>query len=276
MAQIVSVVASTHNPRIFWNRDDATPEDMDKLYATFAQVRDAVAATHPDALVVLGNDHLDNFFFDKLPSFTIGTGPEINGPFWYESEIMHLPFYKAPIHQNGAQYLLRSGLENGITFAQSQELHVDHAFTVPLSFLRPQADLPVIPIMTNAFGAPLAENRTWYNVGSFLKDAIGAWQGVSRVAVIASFNLTIEVGGPLMGKVDVPYSRWMLELMGAGKRDEILEKLTVRELITHGNSTIEFLNYVSALGIVGDRVPTFIKHDPIKGVGTCPLAYWTM
>ena len=29
MAQIVSVVASTHNPRIFWNRDQAAPDDMD-------------------------------------------------------------------------------------------------------------------------------------------------------------------------------------------------------------------------------------------------------
>ena len=37
MAEIVSVVASTHNPRIFWNRDQAAPEDMNELYATFSR-----------------------------------------------------------------------------------------------------------------------------------------------------------------------------------------------------------------------------------------------
>lgn len=276
MAKIVSVVASTHNPRIFWNRDQATPEDMEELYATFGQVRDALAATHPQALVVLGNDHLDNFFFDKLPTFTVGTGPGIDGPFWYESEIMSLPAYKAPIHQGGAQYLLRNGVEGGLGFAQAYELHVDHAFTVPLSFVRPQADLPIVPIMTNAFAAPMASNRVWYGLGKFLKGALETWAGVERVAVIASFNLTVEVGGPRMGNIDVAFSRWMLELMGGGKRDEILEKLTVPALYERGNSTIEFLNYVAALGIVEDRPPTFIKHKPVKGVGTSPVAYWTM
>ena len=43
MAEIVSVVASTHNPRIFWNRDQASPEDMNELYATFNDVANLLA-----------------------------------------------------------------------------------------------------------------------------------------------------------------------------------------------------------------------------------------
>ena len=276
MAQIVSVVASTHNPRIFWNRDDATPEDMDELYATFAHVRDLLAATKPDLIVAVANDHLDNFFFDNLPTFSVGTGTSAEGPFWYESDIMSLPHYKFAIHQPFAEYVLRDGVETGIQFSQARELHLDHAFTVPLSFLRPAADLPVVPIVTNAFGYPLPSNRRWYELGKFLKRAIEAWPGRERVALVCSFNLTVEVGGPKMGNIDFAFARYLLQLMGDGNRDEILEKLTVERLIEAGNSTTEFLNYVTALGVVEDQRPHFIKHKPVKGVGTCPLAFWTV
>jgi protocatechuate 4,5-dioxygenase, beta chain len=91
MAQIVSVVASTHNPRIFWNRDQADPKDMEMLYATFAEVRQMLAATKPELIVGVANDHLDNFFFDNLPTFAVGTGPIAEGPFWYETDVMNLP-----------------------------------------------------------------------------------------------------------------------------------------------------------------------------------------
>ena len=95
MAQIVSVIASTHNPRIFWNRDQADPKDMEVLYATFGKVREMLAKTKPSLIVGIANDHLDNFFFDNLPTFAVGTGPVAEGPFWYETDVMHLLRYRA-------------------------------------------------------------------------------------------------------------------------------------------------------------------------------------
>jgi protocatechuate 4,5-dioxygenase, beta chain len=276
MAEIVSVVASTHNPRIFWNRDQASPEDMNELYATFNDVADLLADSRPDCIVTIANDHFDSFFFDNLPAFSIGVGSVAQGPYWYEADIMSLPAYRTAIKQDLAKHLLREGVESGVGFSQTRDVHVDHAFTVPLSFLRPKMDLPIVPIITNAFGYPLPNNMRWYELGLFLKRSIAAWPGKERVAIVASFNLTVEVGGPKMGNIDVEFARWLLELMGKGARTEMLEKLTVERLIAHGNSTTEFLNYVAALGIVEDRLPMFIKHKPVKGVGTCPIAFWSM
>ena len=97
-----------------------------------------------------------------------------------------------------------------------------------------------------------------------------------RVAVIGSFNLTVEVGGPKMGKYNLDFTRWMIEQMKNGQRDEILKTLTVPRLIEEGNSTAEFLNYVTVLGVVEDTKPTFIQHKPVKGVGMCPVVFWDM
>jgi protocatechuate 4,5-dioxygenase beta chain len=162
---------------------------------------------------------------------------------------MSLPNYRVDIKQDLAKYLLRDGVESGIQFSQTRDVHIDHAFTVPLSFLRPTSDLPIVPIITNAFGYPLANNMRWYELGTFLKRAIAAWPGKERVAIVASFNLTVEVGGPKMGNIDLEFARYLLELMGKGARTDMLEKLTVERLIAHGNSTTEFLNYIAALGV---------------------------
>ena len=274
MAEIVAVVASTHNPRIFWNRDQAAPADMDELYATFGDVSKMLADAKPDVLVTIANDHFDSFFFDNLPTFSVGVGAVAAGPYWYEADIMSLPSYRTGIHGELAAYLLREGIDAGMAFSQTRDVHVDHAFTVPLSFLRPQADLPIVPIVTNAFGYPIAGTLRWYALGEYLKRAIAAWPSAERVAVVASFNLAIEVGGPKMGAPDVEFARWLLDLMRTGARSEILATCTVPRLIEAGNSTVEFLNYVAALGIVEDRTPGFIKHKPVKGVGTCPIAFW--
>lgn len=276
MAELVAVVASTHNPRIFWDRDQADKHDLEAMEACFHRARAMLAQARPDVIVAVANDHLDNFFFDNMPTFAVATGPVAEGPFWYEAEIMLLPKYRAPVSLDMAHYILRTGIEQGIQFSQVHEFRIDHAFTLPLSYLRPEADLGLVPIMTNAFGYPLAANRRWYELGQFLARAIRAWPGHERVAVLGSFNLNIEVGGPLAGKNRPQFSEWLIEQMRLGKRDEILDTLTVPRLIGEGNSTAEFLNYVTILGMVEDAPPSFISHQPVRGVGACPLAYWTL
>ena len=99
MAKTVCVIASTHNPRIFWNRDNANEEDMAELEESFGVLRAGLAEAAPDVIIAVANDHLDNFFFDHLPSFAVATGPVAEGPFWYESEIMNLPSYRCDVHQ---------------------------------------------------------------------------------------------------------------------------------------------------------------------------------
>lgn len=276
MAELVAVIASTHNPRIFWNRDRADKQDVDAMEGTFRRVRDMLAEARPDIIVAVANDHFDNFFFDNMPTFAVATGPVAEGPFWYESEIMSLPSYRAPVSIDLAHHILRNGIEQGIQFSQVHEFRIDHAFTLPLSYLRPEEDLGLVPIMTNAFGYPLASNRRWYELGQFLVRAIRDWHGRERVAVLGSFNLNVEVGGPKAGKVKPQFTEWLIDLMRRGARDEILDTLTVPRLMAEGNSTAEFLNYVTMLGIVEDAPPNFITHQPVRGIGTCPVAFWKL
>jgi protocatechuate 4,5-dioxygenase beta chain len=42
-------------------------------------------------------------------------------------------------------------MDAGFDLAFSNELRIDHSITCPLITLRPQADLPIVPIYTNIF-----------------------------------------------------------------------------------------------------------------------------
>lgn len=276
MATIVSAVASTHNPRIFWNRDQAETADMERLEGAFAATRDLLAESRPDILVVLANDHVDGLFFDNMPTFSVVTSPRAAGPHWYEAEIMKLPTYDAAVAGEAAHRLLRSGREEGIYFSELRSFKIDHAFTLPLSYIRPKADIPIVPIVTNTFGYPLASQNRWFDFGVFLRNEIAQWPKDLRVSVVASFNLAVEVGGPLAGNTDPEFTRWLTQQMTTGAAETMINTLTVPNLVKQGNSTAEFLNYIALLGIVGDQPPGFIQTKPVPGVGTCPVAYWSL
>jgi protocatechuate 4,5-dioxygenase beta chain len=276
MAKIVSAVASTHNPRIFWNRDQADQNELERLYGAFDEVRKRLAETRPDIIVVVANDHLDGLFFDNMPAFSIVTGQQAAGPYWYETEIMDLPSYDAAIAQDAAKSLLRGGREEGIYFSQLNDFKIDHAFTLPLSFIRPERDIPIVPIVTNTFGYPLTPTKYWLQLGQFVQRAVESWPAHLRVAVVASFNLTVEVGGPKAGKYNLEFTRWLVDRMRGGDCDELVSSLTIPKLIREGNSTAEFLNYISLLGILEDRKPSFIDAKPVPGVGMCPVAFWNL
>lgn len=274
MARLVSTVAMTHNPRIFWNGPAATLEERDEVYGLFAEVRRRVAESRPDRLIVLGNDHFDNFFLDTMPQFCVGVAKRAEGPFWYEAEIMHIPSYRASVDVALAYDLLDTGVSAGIDFAQAGEFRLDHAFTVPLSVARPEQDLPIVPVFTNTFAYPLATPRRFVAVGHAIRELIRGRPSGERIAVIATFNLSVDVGGPKMGKRDAEFDREALELIAAGRAQDLLDRFPVERLIEAGNSTAEFLNYHAVLGVVNDRVPDLCEYRQIPAWGGCPIVVW--
>ena len=257
MARLVSAVAMTHNPRIFWNADGADARSREDVYAIFGELRRRLADSQPDRLIVLSNDHLDNFFLDTMPPFCVGVADEATGPFWYESEVMHIPAYRARVDREAARDLLEVGVRERIDFAQCHEFGLDHAFTIPLALLRPEEDLPIVPVFTNVFAYPLPTERRFFEVGQAIRRLIAERPRDERIALVATFNLSVDVGGPKMGKRNDGFDRHALDLIREGRAEDILGELTVPRLLEAGNSTAEFLNYDAVLGVVEDRKPDF-------------------
>ena len=67
--------------------------------------------------------------------------------------------------RNLSGHLLRGGLDAGFDLAFSNELRLDHSVTCPIITLRPQNDLPVVPVYTNIFAPPLPQPKRFVELG---------------------------------------------------------------------------------------------------------------
>jgi protocatechuate 4,5-dioxygenase beta chain len=265
MSTVVQVLCVPHDPTLpgVVARGAEAPEPLRRTVGHFASLRDRLAEARPDVLVVVSGDHLNQWFYDNMPTFSIGKAQRARGPFPHEEELFRVAPYDTALEGDLARHLLRGGLQRGIDFSYSDDFILDHGFTVPLGFLRPEQDLPVVPIFTNVMAPPVATGRRFYDLGAAVVELIEAHPADLRVVIIASGHLSNAVGGPAMlALVQQGDNPWDLRVWGqivSGDTEALVAESTYESLAAVGSGTPGFLDYVFALGAVGGKVPDFAE-----------------
>jgi protocatechuate 4,5-dioxygenase, beta chain len=263
MAELVEIIGVTHNP--FLSRmlaaDDGSDPVLKVIAEDYALMRARLAEARPDVLVVIASDHLNQWFMDNMPAFLVGKSARAEGPFPHEQRGFGLAPYSAAVDTTLAKWFVAAGFNEGVDFAFSDEFLIDHAFTVPLHFVRPEMDLPIVPIWTNVMAPPLPPADRFYFVGGALARLIASAPSKQRIAVITSGHLAVEVGGPkphTAGSTDELFDRNMMAFIEAGDVQSVLRDSTFERLLQAGNVTPGFLNYVMLLGVAEGRKPSAI------------------
>ena len=265
MSTVVQVLCTPHDPTLpgVVDRGPDAPEPLQRSLGHFAALRERLDEARPDVLVVVSGDHFNQWFYDNMPTFSVGKAARARGPFPHEQELFGIPSYDVRLEGDMARHLLRGGLQRGIDFSYSDDFIVDHGFTVPLGFLRPEQDLPVVPIFTNVMAPPVATGRRFFDLGAAVVDIIEAHPADLRVAIIASGHLSNAIGGPAMAQfVQEPDSPWDRRVWGqlvAGDTETLLEESSFETLAAAGSGTPGFLDYLFALGAVGGSSPDFAE-----------------
>jgi aromatic ring-opening dioxygenase catalytic subunit (LigB family) len=231
----------------------------------FRGLREQLEAVRPDVLVVYDSDHVNTFFFDNWPTFAIGVTPKTIGP---NDDNTGLPRAAVSGHEALAQHLYTGGVHAGFDFAVTQKFEVDHSIMVPLHFVTPKLDVPIVPIFINGVQPPLPGAKRCFALGEAVRAAIASWPKGLRVGVLASGSFSLDVAGPMMepgqnsGVPAKDWSDWVVRLLGDGKIDDLLEEATSDQLARAGNVAGEILNWIAMLGMLGKRKPAFVeKHD---------------
>jgi gallate dioxygenase len=118
----------------------------------FASLTRELEAMRPDLMVVFDTDHLNMFFLDNLPIFAVGVTATFKGP---NDEPRAVPIYTIKSRPDVASHIRRFVIEAGYDLALAQEFTVDHSVVVPLHFLTPRMQIPVIPMFVSGHLAPL-------------------------------------------------------------------------------------------------------------------------
>lgn len=264
MAKLVEIIGITHNPLLPGLMKAPDPDPVIVQTAKdYDWMRQKMTKAKPDVLIVIASDHLNQWFTDNMPAFMVGKAPSTEGPAPVEIRAFGLAPYKAKIDTDLAKGIITEGSRLGVDFAFSDECLIDHAFTVPLNFVRPEMDLPIVPIWTNVMSQPLPSSQRFYDVGQRIREAVEALPNGTRVAVLSSGHLAVEVGGPKTSEYsgDTEFDRRMMELITAGDAPTLIREATFERMVKAGNVTPGFLNYIMLMGLAGGAKPTATGLD---------------
>src|SRR5881396_1984836 len=110
-----------------------------------------LAASRPDALVVVADDHLNAFSFNAVPALCVRIGRDVNRMIQDEAEAFDKVLDGMPeryaLHEELANRILEDGLGAGFDLALSWEAPIDHAFLSPVMTMhRARPVTPLVPI----------------------------------------------------------------------------------------------------------------------------------
>ena len=176
-----------------------------------------------------------------------------------------MPRYTLKGHLPLAGGLLKYAVHQGFDLAAAHELRPDHSLMVPLHFLNPSMELPVVPLYTNGFASPLPLAGRCLALGRTVAGFIDAWEGSERVALIASGALAGDVGGPFRGWTDTEWVDTVSSHLREGQYETLAQRATEERIARAGNNSGELLNWIMVAGAVGERRPEFVEVDDGSG-----------
>ena len=257
MATVAAVIASTHHPfyyRASTSTGDDRPPFADEWVAKITAFRETLTRANPDVLVLVGSDHFHQLWLDNMPQFLVGNAPFYNANWYNEEREFGLPRMFFTGQEDLSTHILRNGLDAGFDLAFSNELRIDHSVTCPMITLRPEADLPIVPVYTNIFAPPLPQPKRFVQLGQAIRELVESWPSDQRVAIIGTGHLSLELGGPRQfgpHGPDPEFDSKAVEWIANGDIEKALGEVSLENLWEPGNATHGFLDFMLMMGVAG-------------------------
>ena len=267
MARLVGAFGFSHAPSIGANSRESSPQ-WRKVFEGFDELQRRMLVLEPDTLVVVYDDHLDNFFLNALPAFSIGVAPSygVADEGYGRKEL-------PPIagHEALGWRLATTLIEGGFDLVVCQELLFDHGVLVPLPLVG-GSDMRIVPIVVNTVQPPMPTARRCWQLGLALGEAIRAYPGEERVVVCGTGGLAHQLGGRRMSWIDTEFDHRFLRYLVDGPRAKVAE-YTNDEIMAAGNGSNEIRNWIVAAGTFPEANGELVLYEAfgLTGIGLAQL-----
>ena len=236
MATVVAAMAATHAPGLTGWFDRAPEADRKLVLDGYGELRRRLEAARPDVLLMLANDHLLNWPINNIPDYTVGIGASTSAPRTGSTSGSRSPSTACQGRPDLARAIVREGARLGVMFAYLNSLELDDGISVPLHYLTPGMQIPLVPITLNCTVPPIPSSERAYRLGEVLREIVTTrWPADVRVAVVATGGLSHEPGGPRYLQVDEAFDRWFLERLAEGDHRRIIRECTVDRMEAAGS-----------------------------------------
>ena len=231
----------SHAPGITGRAHLADPALRDPFHAAFFAMGEDLRAARPDALVLVGAEHFGNFFMNNMPAYAMGMGEAYEGPI---EDPAWLGIEKTKIAgcPDLSQRLITEVMQT-VDVAFAEEWKFDHGLIVPLHFLTPRFDLPIVPVNINCQGPPLTPLHRAWAFGEALRRAADLVP--ERIAIIATGGISHWPATPDSGKIN---EAWDREFMARWSRNDKAALLSYTDADTYreaGQGAFEIRTFIS-------------------------------
>jgi len=259
----------SHGPGITGRKAMADPDDVGTLYAAMDNMRQALEASRPDALVVVAAEHFANFFMDNMPAYCMGMGEEYEGPI-EDPDWLGIPRTTVPGAPDLSRRLVEATLQE-VDVAYAQEWLFDHGIMVPLHFLTPRYDLPIVPVNINCQGPPITPLHRAWAFGQALRRACDAVP--ERVALVGTGGISHWPATPDSGKINEAWDRDFLERWASNDRERLLAYSDEQTYLEAGQGGFEIRTFIATVAAAGGagELQFYTAELPIFAVG-CTVA----
>lgn len=256
MGVLVGAIGSSHAPSISFAYDAKHHDkpEWKPFFDAYAPVRSWLEAARVDTLIVIYNDHLNQFQFDQYPTFALGIAESM------------------PVADEGAGARdfppLRGDCELAWHLAQQmvndefdpticQEMVVDHGImsVMPLLMATPWP-MQVVPIHVNVLREPLPKPVRLWKLGQSIARAIQSFPADRRVAVVSTGGLSHQLHGEQFGFVNPEWDNRFMDLLV--NEPQVLTQLQHEDLIFRGGAeSVEMMMWLAMRGALAESGQTF-------------------
>jgi aromatic ring-opening dioxygenase catalytic subunit (LigB family) len=213
MARIVGGLGISHTPSMGFEYDKgiasgAFSPEWQPWYDGTRPVKAWLEQLAPDQIVVVYNDHFNQFTFDAYPTLAAGvadTFPQADES-WALRPVPDL---------NGdtafAWPLVTSLVHQGFDLTICQEMEIDHGIFSWFTYLFDAPwPAPILPIAVNMLRHPLPTSRRIWQLGEAIRAAVEDLPGDERVLVVATGGMSHQIVGTRFGMANEDLDQFFL------------------------------------------------------------------
>ena len=261
MGQIVWSATTVHAPQLLTRPPQEDQAQLEASIAAMAELGAGLDETQPDALILVGIDHVETFFPSSVPAFAIVTGATATAEFAGHE-------YNVPIHEELATALLNGLIEADIDVAYTHEALLGHAFATPLEYVHAGRVIPIIPLFVNVYLPPLPSTRRCLALGQAIAKVIESRP--ERVAILASGGMSHYPGTHKYFDPEFAFDQWLLQELEEGRIESLLN-LSGVDLDETGNT--EMLTWLVALGATSADHGELLTYQPTSHHGHAVMRF---
>jgi 2,3-dihydroxyphenylpropionate 1,2-dioxygenase len=246
---IIAGAAVPHAPQFHSLPSTEDRDQVERVRVAMQQVGDGLRALKSDLLIVMTNDHGDEYAVGCVPPFVVHCGERAQGSHkhrgWWN--------LRGDVGYDIVRGLMREGFDPAFTL----DAQLATPFTIPLEFLGYAREAPFLPIFINSYVPPQPSVERCYRFGQGLNDAIERL-GL-RAVFIASGGLSHFPGTPQYSHPDLGTDKLIYEQLSKGN---------LRHLLTYSDEALDHSGNVESrsiavlAGALGERKPDMTAWEP--------------